>query len=169
MQNELKGDVTCTCFTTHKSNLSCNKSGCYTLWKVVAKCRSIKLFIFLNWKPNSLCWYSSENESCLQQVEAICYSREAVSLWVFLLVRFRYWITLERFWIKPQLSQKVLLPDWATRIQNLVVLMKFLVAARKQAAFNVEPWIPVRIWTYDLLRIKRESYPLILIQCLWLS
>ena len=109
----------------------------HTLWKVVAKCRSIKLFIFFNWKPNSLCWYSSENESCLQQVEAICYSREAVSLWVFLLVRFRYWITLERFWIKPQLSQKVLLPDWATRIQNLVVLMKFLVAARKQAAFNV--------------------------------
>ena len=44
LQNELKGNV--VHFTTHTSNLSCNKSGFYRLRKVVAKSELSFLLFF---------------------------------------------------------------------------------------------------------------------------
>ena len=43
--------------------------------------------------------------------------------------------------VSLQLSQKLQLPDRATRILNLVAQMKFLVAPGKRSAVNVEPYL----------------------------
>ena len=42
-----------------------------------------------------------------------------------------------------QLSQKLQLPNPATRILNLVARMKFLVAAGKRAAVNINPCLTI--------------------------
>ena len=42
--------------------------------------------------------------------------------------------------VSLQLSQKLQLPDRATRILNLVAHMKFVVAPGKRSAVNVEPY-----------------------------
>ena len=43
--------------------------------------------------------------------------------------------------VSLQLSQKLQLPDRATRILNLVAQMKFLVAPGDRSAVNVEPYL----------------------------
>ena len=49
--------------------------------------------------------------------------------------------------VNLQLSQKLQLPERATRILNLVAQMKFLVAPGKRSAVNVEPYLLIcRSW-----------------------
>ena len=105
-----------TCLATNLGVAGCQK----LLQKVEI---SFLFFIFLNWKPNSFCWYFFEDKSFFQQIEAVCHSREAVLLWVFLPIKYFCWITIESFWIihvNLQLSQKFQLPNRATWIWNLV-------------------------------------------------
>ena len=55
-----------------------------------------------------------------------------------------------------QLSQKLQLPDPATRILNLVARMKFVVAPGKQAAVNVDPCLTIN--NCQKLRLQSKIY-----------
>ena len=110
------------------------------------------IFSLTNKKPNSLCRHYSDNKVDMSNFKQfVTWGGRFTLSFSPCKVPLISWSHFDLAWSHKEISEFFMLtyifhknfqlPDWATRIWNLVAPMKFLVAPGNRAAVNVEPCI----------------------------